>query len=297
MAQCDVSYSVEESERRRCPRSTYEDADRCVFYLSSEARQQADITSDDLRAAFRSDITASEDRRREFVGVNLEELDLSSLVVDGDDVGQIRFHNTTIEGSLTLSGSIIRHPIVLSDCRIGRLELTGATFEDGVTIDDSTIGTPQIETSSLRCRRTTFKRSLHISASEVEGSLEFAACRIEDWLDVDRVKISGHAHFPNASLRRAQFIDTRFESKTGFNGITGRHVTFERCRFATPPDFSEATLDTLRMRPEGDMECLLKDATISGGRLDQPESGVALYDLTDATVGDIDLDCDVETFE
>lgn len=215
MGQCDVSYTVDEIEQCRCPCSAYGDSDQCVFHMSPEDRHQADISSDDLQAAFRSDITASEDRRREYVDVTLDELDLNTLVVDGDDVGQIRFQNTTIKDTLKLSGSIIRHPIVLSDCRIGRLELTGAIFEDDVTIDESTIGTSHAETTCFRCRRASFERSLHISASEVEGSIEFAAGRIEDWLDVDSVRFSGQAYFPNVSLQKAQFIDTRFVSKTG----------------------------------------------------------------------------------
>ncbi|MFB6219433.1 MAG: potassium channel family protein, partial [Halobacteriaceae archaeon] len=46
-----------------------------------------------------------------------------------------------------------------------------------------------------------------------------------------------------------------------------------------------------RLGPRGDADCRLVGATVAGGRLDQPGSGRALYDLTEATVGDVTLDC------
>jgi len=41
----------------------------------------------------------------------------------------------------------------------------------------------------------------------------------------------------------------------------------------------------------------LVDATVGSGQLEQPESGRAPYDLTDATLGDVDLDCSSNTVD
>jgi len=296
---CTVWDTADESEQR-CPRPTVADHDRCVFHLTPEERAAADITSATLRAAFLADLDADDPARREYADVHLDELDLSALVVDGSDVGRLTFRDVTVDGTLDLSGAVVRHPIDFSACRIGRLDATAATFEMEFTVDDTAFGSESEQATCLLARRGSFERSLRISDARFDGGVEFAACDVSGWLDFDGVTVAGPAHFPNLSFGTAQFVSTTFERGTEFVGATGDRALFTRVRLdgsGDSLDLSEGTFGLLRVSPEEEFRCNLRDATVSAGRLDQPGDAVARYDLTDATVGDVDVDCEPDTFD
>ncbi|MDY6819287.1 MAG: potassium channel family protein [Halobacteriales archaeon] len=297
MNRCGFVPTGETDEYGRCPRPTHADADYCVFHLSATERRRLDIPTDALQEAFRSDVEAPDDRRRQYVGIQLDGFDLSALVIDGQDVSRIEFHDLTVEGTVDLTGSIVRHPVVFTNCQINRIDTTDATFVDDVRIEASRVGDRNTGGTALRCRRAAFEGSLHISETRIDGGVEFAATRIDDWVELDGCTVSGRIHCSNASFRMAQFINTDCEDETEFTGMAAEHVTFEQVTFDEGADFAETTIGTLRFRPIGDVRCRFLNATINGGRLDQPQDGTALYDLTDATIGEVALDCSVETFD
>jgi len=302
MSTCRHSYTIDDSERT-CQRPVYRDRDRCVFHLGPTARQDAGISSPTLRDAFLADIEAEDPARREYVDVELAGLDLSSLVLDGHDVGHITFRDVTVEGTLDFSGSIVRHPIEIVDCEIGRLDATAAAFEMDVTVDGTAFGTPSGASACFRARRGSFERSLQISDTRFEGNVAFPVCDVTGWLDFDGVTVTGRAHFPNVSVGRAQFVATTFRGAVEFVGATGDQAVFDGVRVDEADgavgilDLSEVDFELLRVVPDTEFACDLTKATVSAGRLDQPADAVALYDLTDATVGDVDLDCEPATFD
>ncbi|WP_255152795.1 potassium channel family protein [Halorarius halobius] len=276
------------------------DHDRCVFHLTPEERGAADVTLSALRTAFLADVDADDPARREYVDIHLDELDLSALVVDGSDVGRITLCDVTVDGTLDLSGAVVRHPVHIRDCHISQLDTTAATFEMDVTIDDTVFGTASEPSTCLRARRGSFERSVQISNAQFDGGLEFAACDVTRWLGFDDVTVAGSAHFPNLTFGTVQFVSTTFEQGVEFVGADGTRAIFDGTRLDTADgtlDLSEGTFDLLRVRPGSDLTCHLQDATVSEGRLDQPEDAVACYDLTDATLGDVKLDCEPATFD
>lgn len=133
-----------------CPRPAVEGVPRCLFHLSPAHRRTGNLNENDLREAFQLDIRSSEDRRREYNGVVIEDFDfnLSLLVVDADDLSRLRFRNYTVEGGLSLVGSIVRYPIDLIACSIVNLDLTDSTFEHDVMDQDSHFGA---EIDSIAC--------------------------------------------------------------------------------------------------------------------------------------------------
>jgi len=297
---CSTVWQTEDGAERRCPRPVAADHDRCVFHLTPQERAAADITSATLRSAFLADVDADDPARREYVDVHLAELDLSALVVDGSDVGPLTFRDVTVDGTLDLSGTVVRHPVDFRACRIGRLDATAATFEMDLTVDDTRFGSESEQATCLLARRGSFERSLRISDARFDGGVEFAACDVSGWLDFDGGTVAGPAHFPNLSFGTVQFVATTFESGAEFVGATGDRALFDRVRLdgiGDPLDLSEGTFGLLRVAPEGEFRCDLGAATVSAGRLDQPPDAVARYDLTDATVGDVDVDCEPDTFD
>lgn len=299
MSTCGHSYTIDDSERT-CQRPVYDDCNECAFHLGPALRHDAGISSATLRDAFLADIEADDPSRREYADIELTGLDLSSLVLDGHDVGHITFRDVTVEGTLDFSGSIVRHPIEIVDCEIGRLDATAASFEMDVTVDGTAFGAPSGASTCFRARRGSFDRSLQISDIRFEGNVAFPLCDVAGWLDFDGVTVTGRAHFPNLSVGRAQFVATTFQGAVEFAGATGEQAVFDRVRVDGGDgilDLSEGNFELLRVVPDAEFECDLTRATVSAGRLDQPADAHALYDLTDATVGDVDLDCEPATFD
>lgn len=285
-------------EERTCPRPTTGDHDRCLFHLTPDERDAAGIASSAVRAAFRADLDANDPTRREYVDLRFRDLDLSSLVVDGRDVDSLTFREVTVEGTLDLSGSVVRHPLTIIDCRIGRLDATRGSFGMAVEIDGTVLGAGEVA-SALRARRASFEQSLRVADTRIEGTVEGSSCEVEAWFGLDGVTVGGRAHFPEATFGRAQFVESTFEAGAEFVGATAASATFDVVRVGSGHalDLSEGSFERLRVYPGGDLDCRLVDATIGAGSLDQPEAAVARYDLTEAVVGDVELDCEPETFD
>jgi hypothetical protein len=271
-----------------------------VFHLTPGERREDGVTESELRASFVADVGADDPARREYVDVHFEDMDLSALVVDGNDVGPITFREVTIDGTFDLSGSVVTHPIAIEDSRIGQLDVTATTFEMDVTVEESTFGWASDAATCLRARRGSFDRGLQISDVRFDASVEFAACDVEEWLEFDSCVVGGGAHFPNVSVGRAQFVSTTFENGVEFTDASIDIATFDRVETgdtAGTLDLTDGSIGRLRVFPGGAIECHLHEATVSTGRLGQPDDGVATYDLTDATIGSVDLDCDADTFD
>lgn len=297
MTDCTHRYTID-GEERACPRPTADDHERCPFHLTPHERDAAGISSAGLRAAFRADLDANDPARRQYVDLRFRELDLSSLVVDGRDVGSVTFRQVTVEGTLDLSGSVVRHPLRIVDCRIGRLDATQSSFGMAVDVDETVLGTGDGK-SAFRARRASFEQSLRVADTQIEGTVEAPSCEVEGWFDLDSVTVDGRAHFPEATFGRAQFVGSTFEAGAEFVGATAAHATLDDIRVGSGHalDLSEGSFERLRVYPGTDLDCRLVDATVGAGSLDQPEAAVAHYDLTEATVGDVALDCEPETFD
>jgi hypothetical protein len=279
-----------------CPRDAHEEFERCPFHLSPSERRSAGVDEETLRAAFLADVSADPPARREYVGVELAGLDLSAAVVDGHGVDRITFRDSTITGTMDLSGAVVRHPLHVEDCRIGRLDATGATTEREVTVVESTLGGEDGPVTPLDCRRANLGRGLTLRATEVVGSVEFAACRVEGWLTVDGCEVAGGGHLSGATLDVAQMVDTVVGRDIDARETTADRLVFERLGTESV-DLSACEVGSLAVGPDDSVECRMTSASVAGGRLDQPDDGVALYDCTDATVGDVAIECTPETFD
>lgn len=281
--------------RETCPRRAHDGVDRCPIHLSPQERRRNDVSQEDLRETVRADVEADDDRRRTYVDAHFETLDLGSLLLDGGHVDAIVFEAVTVDGTLDLSGSVVRHPLTVRESRIGQLDLDDATFEGAVTVDGSTVGGDVA--TALRGRRAGFKGGFRLADGRVEGAVELSACRVEGWLTVDGGTVSGRVHIPGASLDTFQVVDATVASDLDLAEVEATHVAFDDVAFERPVDLADATIDTLRVGPAGDAAFAFPGADVAAGRLDQPDDGAALYDLTDATVGDVAIDCEAGTFD
>jgi len=279
-----------------CPRPERDGGELCPLHAGAAADGDVSVPAAAVWAAVCADLRSDDERRLVYAGAVVETLDLSGLAVETDGIGAVRFVDSTVAGTVDLSGSAVEQPVVFEGCTLGRLDASDATFARDVTVADSRVGEGTGGTC-LTVRRATVEGSFSLDDVTADGSVEFASLTVETWFELDGLAVAGGAHFPNAAVERGQVVDCSFGRSVQFTGLDARHFTVERAAFAEAPRFDEAALGTLRFRPAGDVTCRLEGATIEAGRLDQPAAGRACYDLTDATVRDVDLDCAADTLD
>lgn len=293
---CGYQYETEHGESRTCPRDTYEDADWCPFHRCAATETPPEAVSCELlRRAFCADLSAGDERHTEYVDVVVDELDLSELAAESDVLEPLTFRNATVSGQLDVSKSTFDQPVHFEHCEVGSLDATDATFTRSLTVEDCVFGgSPG---TCFTVRRASVTGALELSNTELDGSIEFAGCSVGQWLNVDGVTVAGGAHFQNASLARAQVIDSEFGRSVQFSGVEANYATFESVSFSRDPRFDDARFEELRIHPAGTTEVRLHGANVQDGRFDQPPSGDAYYDLTGATLGDIAIDCGADTLD
>ncbi|MDY6764884.1 MAG: pentapeptide repeat-containing protein, partial [Halobacteria archaeon] len=116
-----------------------------------------------------------------------------------------------------------------------------------------------------------------------------------DDADFSGAKFHGGADFRNADFRYANFNETRFLNETKFNKVRFEGgLTFNEAYVSEGVQFKGAYfVGDIEFKPQPlESKCFLDltKATIESGVISQPESGSAFYNLTQATVGDIELE-------
>lgn len=292
---CGYAYDGPDGEQRSCPREVAGGQERCVFHLERTDRDTGDIAPAEYRAAVRADLDSEDARRYEYVDVAMEELDLSDLVLETAGVEPIRFRNVEIAGGLDISGSIVRSTLRFENCRIGRFDAMDAAVERDLSVRNCRLGGAVSTAATLR--RATIEQTLTLEHSVLDGSLECSGCRVAGWFDVEALGVAGDVHLSNATFDRVQMIDSEVDGGVDANDVRATHFSFVRVSLGGDPTFAGGTIDTLRVRPTGDLECDLRDAEIRAGHLASAREGTALYDLTDATLGDVAVDVEEHGFD
>lgn len=242
-----------------CPRPTRDGGERCPLHAGRGGKA---VPPSALRAAVCADLRSDDERRLDYHGLRVDDLDLSGLSLEHARLGALRFRDCTVEGTVDLSGSAVDQPVVFEGCTLGRLDASDADFAETVAVADSRLGAGTTGTC-LTFRRAAVEGSLSLDEVRAEGSVEFASLAVEAWLELDGVSVTAGAHFPNATIERGQVVDTAFGRSVQFTGLEARQFTVERVTFEQSPRFDDARIERLRFRPAGDVECHLVGATVA----------------------------------
>ncbi|MFB6070046.1 MAG: pentapeptide repeat-containing protein [Halanaeroarchaeum sp.] len=138
-------------------------------------------------------------------------------------------------------------------------------------------------------------------AAQVGGAFSAADARFEGDVTFDRIEVRGPADFEetefagesNVHGRGATFDDAAFHDAVSFERAEFQTAAFEETAFADPVAFTDAVVrESLvsEIRPLGDQLVVDMGGTaLEGGRIAQPPDGATYYDLTGATVGQIEF--------
>lgn len=274
---------LEDGEIWECPHETSGDADRCLFH-----RPVADKDPDAVRQAFLDKIDERGAEPKQFIGARFGTLDLAHEIVECLDNHMIDLRHARFEKETRWWYTIVRQPIAFSGARF----LTQQSF------------TETVFASEVYCHKTRFEARVQFIETDFEAGLWAYKSRFTE-ANFHNATFGGPVDLSESSFEDAHFRATEFTTTVRFTRATFEQASFSGAHFGerlyldevTVPDgvsIQKATVDELvsfedLVLAEGTCCIDLSETVIPDGRLYLPDDGILVYNLTDATLGDVDL--------
>ena len=266
-----------------CPHETAEGFDRCLFHLPVK-----DKDADAVKEAFLSKIEEEGQKPKQFIGARFGELTLDHVIVECGDNHMIDLRHARFERETSWWYTIVRQPIAFD----------GVHFESRPTFSE-----------------TVFNGEVYLNKARFEAPAQLFNTKFAGGIWGNNVKFTeanfhlatfgGPADFSESSFERAQFRETHFEGDARFTGASFENVSFTGAYFGeflylndvTFPEevcIRHATVDGLAAienvsTTTGSCYIDLSKSIVPDGRLYLSPHETLVYNLTDATLGDVDL--------
>lgn len=304
----------------RCPHERDESDDYCPFHRSDDASDES-LADEFLRAIEGERATAGDSTdSKQFVGATFGTLDLAYAILDGDDTRPIDLRHATVRGDLRATAVRVRNPLLANGLTVrGETDLRNATFEKGVDfVGGSFEGAVQASLASVEdeanfenatfhergtFRQTTFESDCRFDKATFHRKAKFTTATFGGEATFRRTVFQQYGWFEGAQFATgAHFLSgTTFEGKAWFANVTFEgKARFRNVRFDAEARFPGAVFEDVEFRPtEAEADLLridLRESSITTGSLEQGERGRVVYDVRDATLGDVTVSADGNPF-
>ena len=246
---------LDENGHWSCPHEA--DDEFCIFHKSVDEKSSADVRRE-LLTQIQAAEEAERNRRPQFVGIRVAQLDISSQIVGSIGV-PIDLRNGQI-GHLTVERSVINSDVDLRGCEIDdAFNAERATFEGDVNMIGLQGGTvtgqgaqfkarllmKAINVESLDFEQATFEGIIAVRFLEVEGETHLADADFHDRADFERSEFRQTVDAHNATFRRGvDFSETLFAGQTTFsNAVFEGDIWLSRALFEQSVDFDRVTFE------------------------------------------------------
>jgi uncharacterized protein YjbI with pentapeptide repeats len=266
----------------RCPHESGS-SEYCVFHRPPDEKSESAV-----REALLTQIEQAGESAKQFIGARFGTLDFSFSTLESTDNHLIDLRHAEFVGETTWEDVIVRQP----------LRLDGATFHERANFNMVDFE------SECYCSKATFHEQAWFNGVTFSqggwfyktdfGPSDFSFATFGATADFREAKFGhtnfreavfeGRAEFHKATFDVAMFAGVRFEDLAYFDAATlPERATFRHASFEEIVSFEALNL------AESSCYVELVDVEIHAGRLFQPSTGVVVYDLGDATVGDVVL--------
>lgn len=268
----------------RCPHSTYGKWEHCLFHADPE-----DKNSDEVREELLHRIGQPGKKKKQFIGARFGDLNLDYDVLESGDNHLIDLRHAKFGGKTTFKSAIVRQPFRLD----GAIFRGNARFVDTVFEAEAYFSVTTFHDDAYFIN-TTFDQGGYFYKSTLRGDSDFSMAVFHDEVD-----------FIEATFRRVHFREAVFGARADFKKATFHHGMFWGAKFDGNALFNESMFDEWASFREAvfdgkaqfaDLQLVsdscyidLRRSSIEQGTLSQPADGKAVYDLKDATVGDLAL--------
>lgn len=267
----------------QCPHETAEGCDRCLFHLPVEDKDAAAV-----KEAFLSRIKEEGRKPKQFIGARFGEFTLDHVIVECGDNHMIDLRHARFEGETSWWYTIVRQPIAFE----------GVLFQARPTFSE-----------------TEFNGEVYLNKARFEASAQFHEAEFTEGVWGNNVRFTeanfhraifgGPVDFSEASFEKAQFREAHFEDTARFTGTLFESVSFTGTHFCEHLYLEETTLPKQVSIRHATVSgpAAIEDVTllagsccidlgksiVSNGRLYLPQRETLVYNLTDATLSDVDL--------
>lgn len=264
-----------------CPHESHDGSDRCLFHLPPEEKDAAAV-----REAFLSKIDIPGKESKQFIGARFGAFNLSHAIIECRDNHMIDLRHARFEGEANWRYAICRQPLALE----------GALFETRPIFTETTFA------SEVYLTKARFQASARFIEAEFAQGVWGYKTRFAE-AQFHLAEFGGPVDFSQVRFESARFRQARFDEQVEFQKASFEHATFSGARFDTSVYFDEATVPAdvnMQKAHVGDLISVenlqlsgetcridLSESYIPSGRLFLSSSGTTVYDLTDATVGDV----------
>ena len=220
-----------ERDRWSCPHEPMAGSETCPFHAPPGRRADGAVADRLAETVTEANPRSKREKRRlkQFVGARFGPLDLSYLVLDGNDTYPVDLRHATFEAGLSATHTTIRHPVLLDGAVAeGELRLEGARIEGAVHLRGAVLE----EGASLA--RATVSGPVTVDGCRIDGRLSFVRATLGK-LSVSDPRPDGGP--TRVGLRRATVETGRLEQpRSGRLLYDAAHATLGEVELPTAPD-------------------------------------------------------------
>jgi len=278
-----VGELLESGDVWHCPHDAVEGRERCLFHLPVEEKAAPTV-----RDAFLSKITEAGQRPKQFIGARFGELRLDHTIVECGDNHPIDLRHAQFEGKTSWRNTIVQQPIWFEGAAFhAQATFTEAEFQNDVYLNKTVFAAPANFfvtefTAGMSGNQVTFTEA-NFHKATFDGRVDlseavFEKARFQQTTFTDAARFTETA-FESVSFAGSQFRDLLYLDKT----TLPEEVSLKQVVVSDLAAIEDMTL--------ADGQCVIncQDATIAGGRFYLPQDGTLVYNLKDATLGDVEF--------
>lgn len=296
-----------------CAHESIADQDTCLFHTDPDDRpddhDETQLFLETVRKAANKDSPFESRRLLQFIDAEFTELSLRGVTVGTEQNHAINLAAATIGESDWTDARFIQpirfsHTTFLDDltARDAHFErvvgFRNATFESVVNFRGAVFQAPAFFKHSRFTERSIFwyarfEAHVNLRRTVFEDKANFKTTDFADYANFTTAEFRDQTVFTLAEFDDdAEFTEATFAGIHDFNAALFNRITeFSGVVVDGPLDLSAATFADLRLDPKRTKiadQCIdLRECEITTGSLGQPVDGRVLYDLTDATIGDV----------
>ncbi|OYR99316.1 potassium transporter Kef, partial [Halorubrum sp. E3] len=226
-----------------CPHDAHAGADRCVFHLSSDARDELGVDDDAVADRLRKVAGERGKDAKCLLGASLDDLSIRHEIVEAADKHPLDLRGATVTGTLDLSESEFEGRIDLSGAEIGAIDWTESEFDasvdlSGAVVRGETTLTAAVFEGDVDLVGTTFEGPVDAREVRFNGDTTLRETRFHDAATFDGAEFRGDANLLDDD---ACFEDARFDAPVSFTEAAFRYADFVGCEFRDDAAFDRAT--------------------------------------------------------
>ncbi len=216
-----------------CHHDSHPEADVCVFHMSTDMRDDLDISNQQIVDCLLKEINKTGPESKAFIDATFDTVDLRDKIISPPDNRTLDLRHASFEGKLLLEDATVTNDITFHGSEFQQVWMNGVKFEDEanwygcefngtVKADSATFG------GKILFARSRFQYGVRLRNSPTfEAKAIFSGAFFDSYLDITGGYFESLAYFRDVNIHKANFNNTTFSESARF----GDAVFEEKAKF------------------------------------------------------------------